>query len=395
MTITLIIIFILFLVLVFVLVDRMLEVLKQQQYHDAIQEDRFMKIVDIIFNDFFEWKRWRKYLSVGIIILIAVFGLGFLFVQYSLPRVPALPELSIDHGDTTLLKRGKYLVEHVAICTDCHSPRDVSRYSWPVVPGQEGAGGPFLSQKAGFDFPGESFTPNITPAGAVGGWSDEELYRLLTSGIRKDGSTVNHAMPFEAFGQADPEDLKAIIVYLRTLKPIDNQPAGETSIDFFYQLTNKLIPRKPNPIYLSSLKNAVDSGRYLVTIAACNDCHTPKKWDDSFDMERAFMGGLEFPMPTGGFTHSANLTPDESGLGDWNEDTFVNRFRSFRDSTALYTVAQNSVNSLMPWSAYRNMTDVDLKSIYAYLTTLKPIYNPVVKFTKQSLKTKNRSKTDG
>ncbi|MDR2272926.1 MAG: cytochrome c [Sphingobacterium sp.] len=383
-----ILLFFVFLVIVFILIDRMLEVFKKKQYHDAIQHDRFMRTVDWIFNSFFEWRRWKKYLLVGTTIIIMVLGISISFIQFALPSVPPLPTININHQDSTLLKRGKYLVEHVAICTDCHSPRDVNSYSWPVIAGQEGAGGPFLSKKAGFDFPGESFTPNITPAGEIGKWTDAQLYRLLTTGIKADGNTINHAMPFEAFGKADPEDLKAIIVYLRTLRPIHNSPEGKTQIDYFYQLTNRLIPRTPKPIYKTELKNAVDSGRYLVMLAACNDCHTPKKWDDSFDTKRAFMGGIEFPMPTGGFVHSANLTPDESGIGDWNEDTFVNRFLSYRDSTAIYKVSTGAANSLMPWSAFRYMEEADLRRIYAYLRTLPPIHNPVVKFTKESYRLK-------
>ncbi|MND63089.1 Fructose dehydrogenase cytochrome subunit precursor [compost metagenome] len=376
--------FLIFLVIVFILIDRMLEVLKQKQYHEAIQYDPFMRAVDWIFNSFFEWKRWKKYIFVSLTITILVMGIGICFIQFVLPLPPKVIEVNINHQDTNLLARGKYLVEHVAICTDCHSPRDTSRYSWPVIAEQAGAGAPFLSKKGGFDFPGESFTPNITPAGEIGEWTDTELYHLLATGIRPDGSTVNHAMPFEAFGQADPEDLKAIIVYLRTLDPIHNSPVGKTQIDYFYQLTNRLIQRTPKPIYKSDLKNAVDSGKYLVTLAACNDCHTPKKWDDSFDTKRALIGGIEFPMPTGGFVHSANLTPDESGIGDWSEEAFVNRFLSYRDSSAIYKVPKGSVNSLMPWSAFRYIEEADLRRIYAYLKTLPPIYNPVVKFTKES-----------
>jgi hypothetical protein len=199
-------------------------------------------------------------------------------------------------------------------------------------------------------------------------------------------------MPFQNFAQGDPNDIKAIIAYLRTLNPISNKPAGTTSINFLHGLYNRTIPRKVDPIYLTKLKTAIDSGRYLVTMASCNDCHTPKKWLEINDYSRRLSGGIEYPLPTGGFVHSANLTPDESGLGTWTEEAFINKFKSYRDSGSIYKTAPNDLSSLMPWSTYAYMTDKDLHSIYVYLKSIKPVYNPVVKFTRQSLK---KAKTRG
>jgi mono/diheme cytochrome c family protein len=369
----------------FITIDNDLRLLKQKQFHSAIEHSRFMRLMDIIFNKFLTWRLWKKILPVsGLVVLMLAGGIYF-YIRYALPKIPPVEDIVINHHDTALLNRGEYLVEHVAICVDCHSPRDVNYFSWPIVKGQKGAGGPFLSQKLGYAFPGESFVPNITPAN-LGSWSDGELYRLLTTGIDKNGKTVNHVMPFQNFAQADPTDLKAIIAYIRTLKPISNKPAGSTTINFFHSLYNRTIPRKTDPIYLDKLKTSIDSGYYLVTIASCNDCHTPKKWLEINDYSKRLSGGIEYPLPTGGFVHSANLTPDESGLGTWSETAFINKFRSYRDSGAIYKVAPNELNSLMPWSTYAYMTDNDLHAIYTYLKSIKPVYNPVVKFTSQSIK---------
>ena len=100
-------------------------------------------------------------------------------------------------------------------------------------------------------------------------------------------------------------------------------------------------------------------------------------------------------MPTGGFVHSANLTPDESGLGTWTEATFINKFKSYRDSVVIYKIEPNSFNSLMAWSTYDYMTDKDLNAIYAYLKSIKLVYNLVIKFTRKSLrKLKTRDQMD-
>jgi len=368
----------------FITIDNDLRLLKQMQFHSAIEHSRFMRLMDIIFNKFFDRRLWKKILPVFALVVILLAGGVYCYIRYALPKVPPVQNIVVDRNDTALLKRGEYLVEHVAICVDCHSPRDVNYFSWPIVQGQKGAGGPFLSQRLGYTFPGESFTPNITPAN-LGSWSDGELFRVLTTGIDKNGNTINHAMPFKNFAQADPSDIKAIIAYIRTLKPITNKPAGITRINFFHSLYNRTISREVNPIYLTKLKTAIDSGHYLVTIASCNDCHTPKKWLEINDNSRMLSGGIEFPLPTGGFVHSANLTPDESGLEAWTEVAFINKFKSYKDSGAIYKTTPNAFNSLMPWSTYRYMTDKDLHAIYAYLRSIKPVYNPVVKFTKQSI----------
>ncbi|MDP9041733.1 MAG: cytochrome c [Bacteroidota bacterium] len=375
----------------FITIDNDLKFLKQKQFHSAIEHSRFLRMMDLVFNKYFVWNVWKKILPATLLIFLILAGIAYLYIRYTLPRIPPVSPIAIDHHDSSLLKRGEYLAEHVAVCIDCHSPRDVNYFSWPNVKGQKGAGGPFLSQKHGNTFPGESFTPNITPAN-LGSWSDGEIYRLLTTGIDDEGKTINHAMPFQNLSHLDTGDAKAIIAYIRTLPSIKNDPAGITQINFFHSLYNRTISRDVKPIYLENLKTAVDSGHYLVTIASCNDCHTPKKWLEINDTTRLLSGGVEFPLPTGGFVHSANLTPDESGLAAWTEATFVKKFKSYQDSGAIYKVSPNSFNSLMPWSDYDSMTEKDLKSIYAYLKSIKPVYNPVVIYTKKSLR---KIKTDG
>jgi mono/diheme cytochrome c family protein len=381
----LLIFFVIILIAALLTIRNDLRFLKLKQFQAAIDQSRFLRLMEYIFGTYFIWRFWKKLIPVVLLIIVVLSGLAYLYIRYTLPKVPPIPEIVINHQDSSLLKRGEYLAEHVSICVDCHSLRNVNYFSWPFIESQKGAGGPFLSQKLGYTFPGESFTPNITPAN-LGSWSDGEVYRLLTTGIDKDGKTINHAMPFQNFSHLDPTDAKAIIAYIRTLPAIKNSPAGVTKINFFHSLYNRTISREVKPIYLNSLKTAIDSGHYLVTIASCNDCHTPKKWLEINDTSRLLSGGLEFPLPTGGFVHSANLTPDESGLESWTEATFIKKFKSYQDSGTIYKVSPNSYNSLMPWSDYDAIKENDLKAIYAYLRSIRPVYNPVVVFTNKSVK---------
>lgn len=78
---------------------------------------------------------------------------------------------------------------------------------------------------------------------------------------------------------------------------------------------------------------------------------------------------------------SANITPDnETGLGVWTEERFRQKIRSYKPyaESGPPQVGPESF-TIMPWLAFCNLTDEDLKAIYAHLRTLKPVYNVVEK----------------
>jgi hypothetical protein len=154
------------------------------------------------------------------------------------------------------------------------------------------------------------------------------------------------------------------------------------------------------PMHGSAAERArVERGRYLVEIAACNDCHTP--WvlgpeGPAPDMTRMLSGHpgdmvLEPPAVTGGpwlwggaasntayygpwgVSFAANLTPDEdTGIGVWTEEIFVETLRTGR-----HWGVSRPILPPMPWAAYARMTDSDLRSMFAYLRTIPPVRNRV------------------
>lgn len=145
---------------------------------------------------------------------------------------------------------------------------------------------------------------------------------------------------------------------------------------------------------------SVARGEYLVTTSVCHDCHTPFKLGPDGpepDMTRALSGhpeGMKLPpapkLPDGpwvwmgagtntafagpwGVSFTANLTPDkETGTGAWTADQFIATIRTGR-----HLGKGRPILPPMPWPMYRNMTDDDLRSIFAYLQTLTPIRNKV------------------
>jgi len=143
----------------------------------------------------------------------------------------------------------------------------------------------------------------------------------------------------------------------------------------------------------------VARGKYLVAGHGCNDCHTPYKMGDNGpepDMTR-FLSGHPAdmalpppPQPVGpwiasvsasftawsgpwGISYTANLTPDkDTGLGTWTSQQFVDTIRNGR--------VQGHGRQLlppMPWPAFKNLNDADLKAMFAYLQTIPAIKNKV------------------
>lgn len=161
--------------------------------------------------------------------------------------------------------------------------------------------------------------------------------------------------------------------------------------------------RKPasSGTVLQANQEQIKRGEHLVLTSACHDCHTPKKMTDKgpvMDYDRAFSGHpANEPAPDvnrkemeqkglivtstltawvgpWGISYAANLTSDATGIGKWTEKQFFTAIREGK-----YKGLENSRMLLppMPWDMYKNMTDEELRAIFAYLKSTKPIKNVV------------------
>lgn len=143
----------------------------------------------------------------------------------------------------------------------------------------------------------------------------------------------------------------------------------------------------------------VTRGAYLVNAMGCNDCHTPLKMGANGpepDMTR-FLSGHQAdeklppaPAPSGpwivsvsasgtawsgpwGISYTQNITPDmDTGIGNYSEEQFVMTMREGKKQGR-----GRDILPPMPWQAFKNLTDEDLKSMYAYLRTVTPVRNRV------------------
>jgi mono/diheme cytochrome c family protein len=264
--------------------------------------------------------------------------------------------------------RGRYLVEAVAGCMDCHSPHDWTRHDASVLPGREGAGQEMSAVLHGL--PGRIAAPNLTPDPTTGAgtWSDDALARAIREGIGHDGRALFPMMPYEHFRHLSDEDLASIVVYLRSLPPVHNS-LPQTQVAFPVKYLILTVPQPLiGPVPETDLSDPVKRVAFLVNAAACADCHTPRKMGQPLP-GMDFAGGRILEGAWGRVA-SANLTPDPSGIPYFDEDQFVKTLRTGY-------VGARQLNQIMPWSTFRNMTDGDLQAIYAYLKTLPPVRHRV------------------
>jgi mono/diheme cytochrome c family protein len=321
---------------------------------------------------------------IGVVLTIFIIGiLGLLgYVKFALPNVGKARDLKVELTNTNIA-RGEYLANHVMECMNCHSTRNWNEFSGTLTEGTLGKGGESFDHSMGL--PGSYYSANITPAG-IRDWTDGEIFRAITTGVRKNGKPIFPVMPHPSFAQGDENDIKSVIAYIRTLPSIENQ-VPESSSDFPMNFIINTIPKKtilkPGP----PENDVINYGKYLVTIAACMDCHTPYDKGD-YDMSKAFAGGRVFNLTFGTLT-STNITSDkETGIGNWSKDTFIARFKCYVDSNnkpVHLPVGPNDFNTIMPWTMYGGMTQKDLSSMFEYLHTLGPIKNPITKFVPKNI----------
>jgi|CXWL01.1.fsa_nt_gi mono/diheme cytochrome c family protein len=280
-----------------------------------------------------------------------------------------------------VLERGEYLTLHVAGCVDCHSKRDFTKFSGPVIPGTEGGGGFVFDEKLGL--PGKIYGKNITSDNetGIGTWTDDEILRAMTHGISKNGDTLFPLMPYANYNRMAKEDLLSIIAYIKTWKPIRNKIPAR-------QLMMPIAMAYPGPALQASVDGNIRPpesdkakyGEYLATMADCGTCHSPLT-PQGPDITRMYAGGYTFDLGSNKVV-SANITQDSAtGIGAWTEERFLNKFTQYREEKS-YNYDPGKQNTVMPLSILAGITDDDLKAIYAYMRSVKPISNKVEKYPK-------------
>jgi mono/diheme cytochrome c family protein len=169
-------------------------------------------------------------------------------------------------------------------------------------------------------------------------------------------------MPIEYYRNLSDSDARAIVAYLRTVKPIKNKTEKSTykiPLPAQYGPTVTSVPDMPRA-------DKVAYGRYLATaLGHCMDCHTPMVNGRS-DMTKVGAGGREFEVHGGGLITSTNLTPaNDAGIARWSD-------LQVKDAIAQGVRPDRALVPLMAFDWYKNISADDLDALVAYLRTLKP-----------------------
>jgi len=295
--------------------------------------------------------RWTAFIIGLLLITVTALTASRQHLKYTAPY----PEIQ-STTDSAVISRGKHLVTAIAYCSDCHSPVNADSL---LALGQD----PPFSGGVAFRLPvGTIYSANITsdPQYGIGKFSDREIARVLRYGVHPDGSAVYDFMPFHNMSD---EDLTSVISYLRTQKPVAVKKP-ENELNAVGNLVKAFLVKPVGPSEKIEPRMKPDStaayGKYLVlNVGNCSGCHT-KRSISGEQIGETMAGGT--PMAYG--LVPPNLTPDSSGrLFGWSEKIFIDRFHS----------GKLNPKSEMPWNSFKRMNDTELKAIYRYLKSLKPV----------------------
>jgi mono/diheme cytochrome c family protein len=263
-----------------------------------------------------------------------------------------------------LVAKGQYIFAVAGGCA-CHSvPKETPN-----------AGG------RAFPIPfGTVYSTNITQdkETGLGNWTDQQIYDAMVNGIRPDGSRILPVMPYEGYSGMAQEDIKALIAYLRILKPVKKAtPPLKVWVPFARSLGTplflKVFGRFSNPL-AQAPKSGIERGRYLVEhVSLCGDCHTPRNSIGVPNRSLYLAGASKKIGPLGQAV--PNLTPDkETGIGDWKREDIVE---------VLLTGTKPDLDNIQGLMAeviehgFKSMTKEDALAIADYLKSVPPIKNKI------------------
>lgn len=232
---------------------------------------------------------------------------------------------------------------------------------------------------------GTVYSTNITQDKdtGLGAWSDQQIHDAMVKGIRRDGSWILPVMPYEKYSGMAQEDLKALIAYLRTLKPVKKPtPQLKTWAPFARNLGVpiflKIFGRFSNPP-AQAPKSGVERGRYLVDhVSLCGDCHTPRNSIGVPKQSFYLAGASQKIGPLGEAV--PNITPDkETGIGEWKREDIaellISGTKPDLDNVQglMYEVIQGTTHG------YKDMKKEDALAIADYLKSIPAIKNKIDK----------------
>jgi mono/diheme cytochrome c family protein len=332
---------------------------------------------------------WKRLLVRILLFLLIVVAGGAAWLLLRKPAQTAASDIKVPMTPERIA-RGRYIFQNLADCAGCHSQRDFSRVAGPEVLSGRGRGN-VLSDMM-HSLPGTVVAPNITPdpETGIGKWTDGEKIRAIREGVDRDGRALFPMMPYTEYRNMSDEDAQAVVAFLDSLPPVRN-PLPATRLNFPVNVFVKFAPQPAGTVPSPNRGDTMKYGEYLVTVGGCSDCHTPQqKGQPVAGLE--FAGGQPFET-TLGTVVTANITPDvDTGIGKWSEEFFLQKFGEYRDYAEQGPPPSPGPQAftVMPWLGMSHLEAGDLKAIYAYLRTLKPVRHYVERHPDAPVKSASR-----
>ena len=319
----------------------------------------------------------KKILLGLVAVVIVAIACLFIYVQLSWDKTYNIPYPDLQVStDSTVIARGKYLVHGPAHCSNCHvgSVKDMiaadSGLPIPLSGGVKFTFGPL----------GSIYSRNLTPdpTTGIGRYSDREIFRMMRHAVKPDGTaTLSVLMPF--WDMAD-EDLVAVVSYLRSLAPVENE-VGASEWTFLGKAVRVFASsfhpiEDPKPYQKAPpMEATIERGEYLSRfVANCVGCHTNRDLNTFEPIGPEYAGGMEFePWPEFALAVGAdpevwirtpNITPDPNSA--------LSKFKTVEEWKARFRQGRLINLSPMHWGPFSRMTDEDLEALYLYLMSLNP-----------------------
>ncbi len=291
-----------------------------------------------------------------LLVLLGIAGLAWLFI----PWHGAAPDID-SAGDP---EQGEYVLA-MGGCVACHT--DAKN------------GGALLAGGRALDTPfGTFYSSNITPdpEAGIGGWTTGEFVRAMREGLSPEGQHYYPAFPYPSYAKMTEQDLVDLKAYLDTVEPI-GVAVRPHDVGFPFNIRQSLAGWKllffdggefePDP----SQSEAWNRGAYLVRGPGhCGECHTPRNMLGGPDESRYLAGN---PVGAEGKA-TPNITPDDTGIGDWSATDIVFSLES--GLTPDYDSFGSGMGEVVK-DATSKLTTEDREAIAEFLTSLPPVESAV------------------
>jgi mono/diheme cytochrome c family protein len=289
--------------------------------------------------------KWIGIVLGGLLALVVV-ALGGIYIASEV-RVNRVYDVQAERvripDDPAVIERGRRLATNLLACVDCHGPQ--------------------LAGKIFVDDPllGRAVAANLTRGkGGLGGqFSDTDWVRAIRHGIKPDGTSM-FVMPVEDYVNVNEPDLAAVIAYVKSVPPVDNElPAsrigmlgrvllvtGQANL-LSAEMVDQTAPIPP----VVAAGPTVEYGHYLARTTGCTGCHG------------ANLSGGRIPGSPPDFPTPPNITPG-SPVAGYQDEAIARIIREGRRPDG------SMINSFMPYKYYNGMTDEEVRALVLYLRSV-------------------------